>query len=224
MKVIILAGGRGTRLPNSAKDIPKALVPIDGRKTMLDHQLELLAAHGLTDVRLSLCFRADQIIQHLRDADKNHIEYCVETEPLGTGGAVRFAADDLNDDFMVLNGDTISNFNFSEILRHHTPGMPLIVSAWREDARDFGLLEIQNGKITAFLEKPTELKSGYINAGCYILHPVHLEHIKEKTFMLEKEVFPHLAATGNLRAFVHKGFWQDAGTEERLASVRNFES
>lgn len=188
---------------------------------MLDHQIDLLAAHGLSDVRLSLGFRADQIIKHLQDTDKSHIEYRVEPEPLGTGGAVRFATEGIKDDFMVLNGDTISDFNFSEILQHHTSGTPTIVSAWREDARDFGLLEIQDGKITAFLEKPTELKSGYINAGCYILHPAHLEHIQEKSFMLEKDVFPHLAASGCLRTFVHNGFWQDAGTEERLNAVRN---
>src|SRR3989338_7980886 len=110
MKVIILAGGRGTRLPNSAKDIPKVLVPIRGKTTMLDHQLELLLAHGLSDVCLSLGFRADQIIKHLHDIGKTHIEYRVESEPLGTGGAVRFASQDMKGDFMVLNGDTISDF------------------------------------------------------------------------------------------------------------------
>ncbi|MFY9462374.1 MAG: nucleotidyltransferase family protein [Candidatus Sungiibacteriota bacterium] len=219
MKVIILAGGRGTRLLRSAKDIPKALVPIRG-KTILDHQLELLAKHGLTDVRLSLGFRAEQIVVHLKKTGRDSVEYIIEPEPLGTGGAVRFAAKGLKDDFMVLNGDIISDFDFTELLCSHEPETPLIVSTWREDARDFGLLGIVNGKIRAFLEKPETLRPGFINAGCYILHPKHLEDIEEKAFMLEKDIFPRLAEEGELRTHVHLGFWQDVGTEERLAQVR----
>ena len=220
MKVIILAGGRGTRLLHSAKDIPKALVPIRG-KTILDHQLELLAKHGLTDVRLALGFRADQIIAYIKVKGLDNVEYVIESEPLGTGGAVRLAAKGLKDDFMVLNGDLISDFDFTEILRLHEPATPLIVATWREDARDFGLLGIVNGKIQAFLEKPQTLRPGFINAGCYIFHPKHLEDIKEKSFMLEKDVFPRLVQEGELRTHVHLGFWQDVGTEERLAEIRN---
>ncbi|MDO8500074.1 MAG: nucleotidyltransferase family protein [bacterium] len=220
MKVIILAGGRGTRLLHSAKDVPKALVPIRG-KTILDHQLDLLKKHGLTDVCLSLGFRADQIVDHLKKTGREGIEYVIESEPLGTGGAVRFAAKGLKDDFMVLNGDLISDFDFTEILRLHQPATPLVVAAWREDARDFGLLGIVNDKIRAFLEKPQTLRPGFINAGCYILNPKHLEDVKEKAFMLEKDVFPRLVQEGELRTHVHLGFWQDVGTEERLAEIRN---
>ena len=94
------------------------------------------------------------------------------------------------------------------------------MSTWRKDARDFGLLGIVNGRVQAFLEKPETLRPGFINAGCYILHPKHFEDIKEKAFMLEKDVFPRLAGGGELRTYVHLGFWQDAGTEERLSEVR----
>ncbi len=218
MKVIILAGGRGTRLPHSAKDIPKVLVPIRG-KTMLDRQIDLLNLHGLCDIRLSLGFRADQIISHLHTTGRNDVEYSVETEPLGTGGAVRFAMDSIHEDCMILNGDIISDFNFTKIVERHKIGTPLIVSTWREDARDFGLLEVKDGKITAFLEKPSSLVSGYINAGCYILHPHHFDVILQKSFMIEKELFPHLAATGELHTYIHEGLWQDAGTEDRLTTL-----
>lgn len=223
MKVIILAGGRGTRLPESARDIPKALVPIHGR-AILDHQLELLEKHSLIDIRLSLGFRADQIVSHLKNIGRGHIEYVVEPEPLGTGGAARFAARDLKNDFMVLNGDIVSDFDFTGLLNGHEPETPLMVAAWREDARDFGLLGIVNGRIQAFLEKPETLRPGFINAGCYILHPKHFADIKEKSFMLEKEIFPRLAQDGELRAFVHLGFWQDVGTEARLKEVRSTRS
>lgn len=220
MKVIILAGGRGTRLPNSAKDIPKALVSIHG-KAILDHQLELLDKHGLTDIRLSLGFRADQIIAHLKASGRENIEYVIEKKPLGTGGAVKFASKGVKDDFLVLNGDVISDFDFTALLGAHEAGTPLIVAAWREDARDFGLLGIVNGKAQAFLEKPETSRPGFINAGCYILHPEHFEDVGEKSFMLEKDIFPRLAEEGLLRTYVHLGFWQDVGTEERLSEVRS---
>lgn len=219
MKVIILAGGMGTRLPNSAKNIPKALVQIHG-KTILDHQLEILEKHGLKDVRLSLGFRADQIVAHLKKTGRDRVEHIVEEEPLGTGGAVRFAARDLADDFMVLNGDILTDFDFSKILRAHEPGSAMIVAAWREDARDFGLLDIKESKIRAFLEKPAEPRSGYINAGCYILNPKHFAGLSEKAFMIEKDIFPRLAESGELHAFLHDGFWQDVGTEDRLQQVK----
>lgn len=219
MKVIILAGGRGTRLPESAKDIPKALVPIRG-KTILDHQLDLLHEHGLNDIRLSLGFRADQILAHLRNTGRANVEYVIEEEPLGTGGAILFASKNLKGDFMVLNGDVITDFNFSDILSYHELGSPLIVAAWRENASDFGLLGIVNGKIQAFLEKPETPRPGFINAGCYILNRKHFEDTKGKSFMVEKEVFPRLADLGKLRTYVHLGFWQDVGTEDRLAEIR----
>lgn len=219
MKVIILAGGRGTRLPNSAKDIPKALVPIKG-KAMLNHLFDGLFKHGLNDIRLSLGFRADQIVAHLKNGGYKNIEYVIEKEPLGTGGAIKFAAADLLDDYMVLNGDIMQSIDFTALLQNHEPGKACVVAAWREDARDFGLLDIKDGKITAFHEKPQAPQSGYINAGCYILNQKHFNSVVEKAFMIEKEIFPQLAESGELRAFLHNGFWQDAGTEARLAEVR----
>ncbi|MDP3727235.1 MAG: sugar phosphate nucleotidyltransferase [bacterium] len=219
MKAIILAGGRGTRLPQSARDIPKALVRVHG-KTILDHQLDALARHGLSDVMLSLGFRADQIVQHLAATGRAHIEHVIESEPLGTGGAVRFATEGMTEPFLVLNGDTLADFNFTAILGAHEPRAALMVSHWQEDARDFGLLDVAGGRIRAFLEKPSELQPGFINAGCYILHPEHIAGIPERPFMLEQDVFPRLAASGLLHTLPHRGFWQDLGTEERLAGVR----
>lgn len=223
MKVIILAGGRGTRLSESAKDIPKVLVPIHG-KTILDHQLELLEKHGLTDIRLSLGFRANHIIEHLQKTGRGHVEYVVEDEPLGTGGAVRFSTRDLDGDFMVWNGDIVTDLDLGELLQSHRPGNALMVASWREDARDFGLLDIHDGRIQAFLEKPTTPQPGFINAGCYVLHPRHFGGVNEKSFMLEKDIFPRLASSGELHTFIHRGFWQDVGTEERLSEVKNKKS
>ncbi|MBI4359754.1 MAG: NTP transferase domain-containing protein, partial [Candidatus Jacksonbacteria bacterium] len=102
MKVIILAGGRGTRLQESAKDIPKALVKIDG-KPILQHQIDLFLKHGFSDIRFALGYKSNQIIAYLN----GRYEYVVETEPLGTGGALKFASSDLREPFIAVNGDII---------------------------------------------------------------------------------------------------------------------
>ena len=219
MKAIILAGGRATRLPESARDIPKGLVPI-GPRPILGHIIEGLFANGLSDVRLALGFRAEAIINFLKKRGYG-CEYVIEPEPLGTGGAVKFATADVTGPFMVLNGDILADFDFSAIRASHEPGKALLVSHWKDDARDFGLLQIDGQTIRAFLEKPGLPIAGHINAGCYILSREHLDHVPRPAFMLEQDVFPELAAGGRLRTFIHRGFWEDLGTEERLARVRS---
>ena len=115
MKAIILAGGRATRLPQSAKDIPKALVKV-GDKPILQHQIDVLQEHGFSDIRLALGYKSDQIIKYVR-SQTSYIEHIVEPEPLGTGGAIKFASRDISEPFMVLNGDILSDINFSGLYK-----------------------------------------------------------------------------------------------------------
>lgn len=217
-KVIILSGGKGTRLPVSARDIPKSLVEVGG-KTILEHQIERLQAAGFHNIRLSLGFRADQIISFLKER-KHRCDFVVESEPLGTGGAARFASRDLAGPFMVLNGDTFGYFDFRSIRAAHEPGFAVMATHWKDDARDFGLLGVRDGFIREYLEKPKEPVGGYINAGCYMLHPNHFAGTPKGFFMLEQEVFPRLAREGLLKAHSHEGFWEDLGTEARLERIR----
>ncbi|OHA08643.1 MAG: hypothetical protein A3A44_02550 [Candidatus Sungbacteria bacterium RIFCSPLOWO2_01_FULL_60_25] len=218
MDVIILAGGRGTRLPISARDIPKLLVEVHG-KPMLEHQLEHLRLHGFSKIRLALGYRADQIIAFLRERGYPH-EYAVEPEALGTGGAVRFAMGSAPGPFMVLNGDTLADIDYAAVARSYRPGHGVIAAHWKDDARDYGLLTIEEGRVREFLEKPKEPQSGYINAGCYILESEHINDAPPGAFMLEQAVFPELASGGRLLAYLHRGFFEDLGTEERLAAIR----
>ena len=218
MKIIILAGGKGTRLPRSAKNIPKPLVKIAG-KTILQHQVDILKKHGLADIRFSLGYEANQIIDYL----KNKYEYIIESEPLGTGGAIKFASKDLKQEFMVLNGDILSNIDFSEFIKFHKD-VPQTNSlmVWRcPDARDYGLLDLAGKKATKFLEKPEHPTTGYINAGFYILSPNIFKNIKKVSFSIERDIFPKLAKKGQLAAYIHKGYWTDLGTEKRLKEARN---
>lgn len=219
MKVIILAGGKGTRLPVSAPDIPKALVEVHG-KPILAWQLDRLIHAGFRDIRLALGFRADKIVSHLAGHARN-VECVVEPQPLGTGGATRFASQGIGGPCMVLNGDTLADFNFPAIVAAHEPGHGLIVSHWRDDARDFGLLELKADRVHRFLEKPKEPQGGHINAGVYILEPSDIAMLPAGFSMLETALLPHLASAGRLKHYPHGGFFDDLGTEERLGKVRS---
>lgn len=218
MKVIILAGGRGTRLPASAKDIPKALVEIEG-KPILQHQLDLLERHGLTDIRLALGYRAEKVIEYM----DGRYEHVVEPEPLGTGGAIKFASEDLNknETFMVINGDILSNVDVAEFVRTHRKRTNAMVIAYESKNKDFGMIDInESGKILAFKEKPQTPQDGYVNVGFYILNSDLIAAYPKRAFSIEYDIFPQLAHAGMLHSFIHKGFWIDIGTEERLVKSK----
>lgn len=224
MKVIILAGGKATRLPRSAKDIPKALVEVGG-KPILQHQLDWLEKHGIKDIRLALGFAAEQIINYL---GSKH-EYVVEPEPFGTGGAIKFASQGLKEPFLVLNGDIITDLNLSEFIEtFRSSGFPNMMAVYEvQNAGDFGLVTFVSNRATDFLEKPDAVflkntQNKFINAGVYVLSPESFEGIRGKSFSIEKDVFPKLTAEGKLAVFPYRGFWQEMGTEERLRAARNF--
>jgi len=251
MKAIILAGGKATRLPQSAQNIPKALVDVGG-KPIIQHQLDRLYEHGFFDIRLALGYRAEQIIEWLRDHQLSTIncqlllDWIIEPEPLDTGGAIKFASKDLTEPFMVLNGDILSDVhfkNFSERFKKRSEEN-LMAVYHTQDARSYGIIKKSKGRVVEFLEKPFDkapfeglsrplrasrrqgkpegAMPGHINAGFYILHPKIFKNIREKKFSVEKNIFPQLAAQGKLGYYIHKGFWTDAGTEERLSEARAY--
>lgn len=218
MIAIILAGGKGTRLPESAKHIPKALVSINN-KAVIQHQLDLLLKHGITDVIFALGFRHDHIIDHIKGKHR----FVVEKEPLGTGGAIKFASQGLTEPFLVLNGDILSDFDFGAFIRCFEEKKDLKGSLgliWMENAKDYGLVLHDNDIIHTFSEKPQEPISGHINAGFYILHPEIFKSVPQESFSIEKELFPQLAKDKVLSAFIHEGEWIDVGTEDRLKQAR----
>lgn len=213
MKAIILAGGKGTRLTAKNPDIPKALVPIGG-KPLIAHQIDWLVSHGCTNIRFALGFQAEQIIAYLEGA----YEYVVEEEPLGTGGAVKFASRDLTEPFLVLNGDIISDANFTKLLAAIDPALNYMLIAYKEANTDFGLIKIDDsGTIVAFTEKPAIPTDGYVNVGVYLLQPEVCASIPKRQFSLEYDVFPALASSRRLKSLKHDGFWLDVGTPERYS-------
>jgi len=128
MKVIILAGGK-TNLSGKLKNIPKSLIEIKGRP-LLEYQLDLLKKYGFDDIRLTLFYKSEEILKYLKKKDPKGsigskrgkiagIEYVVDLKPLGTGGAIRNAAYGIKKDFLVLNGDILTNINLSELVKFY---------------------------------------------------------------------------------------------------------
>jgi mannose-1-phosphate guanylyltransferase len=224
MQAIVLVGGEGTRLRPLTDSTPKpALTLVD--RPFLAYMIEWLAGHGVTEVVLACGFLPDALRAALEGEEERagaRIRYVVEPEPLGTAGAIRFAADALGDEleqrFLALNGDVLTDLDLSALLRAHdewgaaaTIGLHPV-----EDSSVFGLVQSgDGGKVFEFLEKTGERKPGEVNAGMYALERSVLDLIPPgESVSIEREVFPRLVGEG-LRGLRLDGYWVDIGTPER---------
>ena len=228
MQTLILAGGLGTRLQPLLGQTPKALAPVAGRP-FLEHLLRLLKQQGLIDMVLCLGHEAGAIQSHFGDGARwgVHITYAVEPEPLGTGGAVRYAltGGHADADFLVLNGDTYAVLDYAGLLAFHRQQQALATLALvpMADTQDYGTVQLGSaGRIVAFREKAGKQEGGLVSAGVYAFHLAILAHIPTgRPVSLEKEVFPALARAGlAIYGYVTDGTFYDIGTPERY---REFE-
>jgi NDP-sugar pyrophosphorylase family protein len=217
---LILCGGEGTRLRPITYEIPKALVPVQG-KPLVEHMFDLLKKYGINDVILSVGYLKEKII-----AEKNgwsklglNISFVEESMPLGTGGPLRLAKDRLNKTFIVSNGDELKDINIIDMYEAHKKNRALVTIALTtvDDPSQYGVARLDGVRIIEFVEKPKKGKepSKLINAGFYIMEPDVAEMIPKGACSLEKEIFPKLAKMGRLYGFPFAGQWFDAGTMER---------
>jgi mannose-1-phosphate guanylyltransferase len=224
MQAIVLVGGEGTRLRPLTNSTPKpALTLVD--RPFLAYMIEWLAGHGVNEVVLACGFLPDVLREALAGEEERAgvtIRYAVEPEPLGTAGAIRFAADELGDElddrFLALNGDVLTDLDLSALLTAHerwdaaaTIGLHPV-----EDSSAFGLVQSnEEGKVLEFLEKTGEREPGEVNAGMYVLERSVLELIPPgEKVSIERDVFPRLVDNG-LHGLLLNGHWVDIGTPER---------
>lgn len=223
MQAIVLVGGQGTRLRPLTESVPKpALTLVD--RPFLAYMVEWLAGHGVEEVVLACGFLPDVLREALGEGERSgaRIRYVAEPEPLGTAGAIRFAADQLGDAlgerFLALNGDVLTDLDLTALLAAHersgaraTLGLHPV-----EDSSAYGLVSCDGkGAVLDFLEKTGEPVPGEINAGMYALERSVLELIPPgETVSIEREVFPRLAGDG-LHGTLLDGYWMDIGTPER---------
>jgi len=219
-KAVILAGGKGTRLRPLTYEIPKALIPIDG-KTITEHLLDLFKKYDINNIILAVGYMREKIKNYYGDGAKFgvNLSYIEEKKPLGTAGPLKLAKDILRETFIVSNGDELKDINIAEMYNLHKKSNALATIALTavEDPSAYGVAKLSRNKITAFIEKPKkeEAPSNLINAGFYIIEPAVLNIIPEGFAMLEKDVFPKLAKSRKLYGYPFKGQWFDTGNFER---------
>jgi mannose-1-phosphate guanylyltransferase len=228
MKAVILAGGIGTRLRPLTFEIPKPLLPVQG-KTLTEHVFDILKTADVDEVYLSIGHMADKIKEYFKNGERFglKIKYLVENEPLGTGGWMHIMMEKNlvpKEDFIVLNGDNLFDIDFKEMHELHKKEKALITLSLYEieDVESRGVVAMQDNKVIDFVEKPKkeEAPSNYISAGYYIFGPEAFKHIpKEKKFMLEKDLFPVLAKQKKVAGFISNAQWFDTGTFDRWQRV-----
>jgi len=222
MKAVVLAGGEGTRLRPLTYTVPKPLLPIANRP-FLEHQLSWLAGHGVEEVILSIGYRPDAFKGRFPDGTFAglRLAYAVEPEPLGTAGAIRFAAVSarVEDRFLVCNGDVLTDLDVTALVRFHDErGAEATISLTRvQDPSAFGVVPTaEDGRVLGFVEKPPpgDAPTDWVNAGTYVLETSVLDGIPDgRAVSIERETFPGLLERdGKLFAMTSPSYWLDIGT------------
>ena len=230
-QLVILAGGKGTRLKDRLGDLPKPMIPVGG-KPLLEHQVELAKRYGFSDVLIYVCYRPDLIENHLRDGSPwgIRISYVLEQKPLGTAGAVLAGYEALSNTFLVMYGDTMVNVDLDRIWhQHHQAGADATLLLHPNDHPfDSDLVEVDaDGWITAFHNRPHPRDlyfQNLVNAGLYVIRKDALAPFRpatlgpQATTLLDfgKDLFPAMVQRG-LRLFGYNSpeYIKDIGTPER---------
>ena len=235
MKVVILAGGFGTRLSEYTESIPKPMVSIGG-KPILWHIMNIYARFGYKDFYIALGYKAEVIKEYFLNYrtlnsdftvdlsngnlvahQQDLVDWQVTLVDTGldsmTGGRVKRLKDFIGDEpFLLTYGDGVADIDIDALVRfHRSHGKMATVSAVHPGAR-FGELEIQNHVVTSFKEKP-QTSQGWINGGYFVLEPAFFDLIKGDDTILEKEPLEQIAQMGELMSYQHEGFWQCMDTK-----------
>jgi mannose-1-phosphate guanylyltransferase len=190
-------------------------------RPLLAFTFEHLLRHGVERAVLSCGYLPTQIQDYFGDEWEGlSLEYKTEEEPLGTGGAVRFAAEGLDEPFFAVNGDSLREADLGELARFHRDrgAKATILLTPVADPTRYGLVRLEpDGRVQSFLEKPRpeEIDTNLINAGVYVLEPEVLELIPpDRAVSIEREVFPRLVEEGSCYGLALPGYWLDVGTPE----------
>jgi NDP-sugar pyrophosphorylase family protein len=228
MKAILLAGGKGTRLRPLTLHTPKPVVPIFDR-AFLHYQIDLLKrVPEVDEVILSLNYQPRRIEEVFGDGAGTgvRLRYVVEPSPLGTGGAIRYAAQGVDDTLIVFNGDVMTSVDVNAVVSLHRErqATATIVLTPVDNPSAYGLVETgRDGRVHRFLEKPNpdEITCDTINAGIYVLEPSTFDRIpRDVSYSIERAYFPSLIERQEtFVAYVDRGYWIDIGTPEKYVQV-----
>ncbi len=227
MQLVILAGGKGTRL--GLTDIPKPMCPIDGIP-LLERQIKLAKSYGIDEIFLLEGHLAHVISDYFGDGQRFgvKIHHVVEEQPLGTAGALTLIKKQLKDRFLVFYGDVVMDFDIKSMQEFdaQAPSLGTLLVHPNNHPYDSDLLEVKDGKITAFYPKPHtdgEIYHNLVNAAVYILSPEIFEYIEPlKPQDFGKDIFPKILQNGKvLRGYKSAEYIKDMGTKDRLPKICN---
>jgi mannose-1-phosphate guanylyltransferase / phosphomannomutase len=227
MKAVLMAGGEGTRLRPLTLSTPKPLVPVCN-KPMMEHILEKARDTGIKEYISTLYYLGDEIRAHFGDGSDWGVsmDYSVEETPLGTAGAVKILEDRLDDTFVILSGDSMTDIDVSEAVRFHKKAgsMATIVLTRVDTPLEYGVVIIdKDGKIIRFLEKPGwgEVFSDTVNTGIYVLEPEVFKYmVPGKNYDWSRDIFPMLLSEGRpLYGCALDGYWCDIGNLKQYREV-----
>ena len=229
MKAVIMAGGEGTRLRPLTSNQPKPMVPVMN-KPVMEYIIELLKSHGVNEVIATLQFLPALVRNYFGDGSNLGvtISYSVEDTPLGTAGSVKKVESYLDETFIVISGDALTDIDLTEAVSFHRSNKALATLILKkvENPREFGVvITDETGRVQRFVEKPnwSQVFSDTVNTGIYILEPEVLKYIPaDKPFDFSKDLFPKLLkGKKRLFGFVAEGYWQDIGNLEQYLQVHH---
>ena len=221
MKAVIMAGGEGTRLRPLTANQPKPMLPLANRPIM-EHIVHHVRNSGIRDIVVTVQFLASQVRNYFGDGSDMGVDltYATESTPLGTAGSVKNAAEQLQETFVVISGDALTDISLDEVIAFHRKRGAMVTVALKqmENPLEFGIvITREDGRIERFLEKPHwgQVFSDTINTGIYVFEPEIFDHIPDGPCDFAADVFPRLLAAGlPLYGWVGDGYWEDVGNLE----------
>ncbi len=220
MKAVVMAGGEGSRLRPLTLGRPKPMVPIVNQPVMA-HIIELLKKHGITDIIVTLQYRAEDIQDHFGDGRNMgvKIRYSVEEIPLGTAGSVKQAQEMLDEPFIVISGDALTDFDLTAIIKYHVDhkAMATLTLTRVANPLEYGLVILaEDGRVRQFQEKPSwgEVFSDTVNTGIYVIDPKIFQYMEVgKAYDWSQQIFPEMLENGDaIYGYVADGYWSDVGS------------
>jgi len=221
MKAVVMAGGEGSRLRPLTIRRPKPMVPIAG-KPVMEHILQLLKRHGITEVVVTVQYLASNIEDYFGNGAQfgMRITYSREDVPLGTAGSVKNAEEQLTEPFLVISGDALTDYDLTALIKYHNDKKSLatLLLAHVHNPLEYGvIITNEDGHIAQFLEKPSwgEVFSDTINTGIYVLDPQIFTYFeRNKPFDFSQDLFPYMLRKGDpLYGYIApKGYWCDVGS------------
>lgn len=219
MKGVILAGGKGTRLRPLTCNLPKPMLPLLN-KPVMEYSLELLKKHGIQEIAVTVQYMSSAIRNYFGDGSKWGVKifYFEDAPPLGTAGSIKQAEDFLDEPFVVISGDALTDFNLSKGMDFHTSEHRLVTIFQKEvsDPLNFGLVVTNDaGRVVKYIEKPNwnEVVSNTVNTGIYMMDPEIFSYMKPNTFHdFSHDIFPLLLERNErVYGYLSDGYWLDIG-------------